>query len=112
MPRGNDGSDPCESGCHGGLDRWRWIMAMNHIWLNVAKHAEEAHGSAGNRAFANNMDVKAIRTEDVEEWTLTGIDANRDVVPIRALHTAELDDEYLRTSHLKTVDNVDYFHGG
>ena len=30
---------------------------------------------------------------------------------VGALHTTELGDKYLRTSHLKTVDNVDDFHG-
>jgi len=32
-------------------------------------------------------------------------------VAVGALHTTELGDKYLRTSHLKTVDNVDDFHG-
>ena len=64
-----------------------------------------------NRAFANDVDMKAFRAEHFEQWPETRIDADGDVVPVGALHAAELDDKYLRTSHLKTVDNVDYFHG-
>jgi hypothetical protein len=85
-------------------------MAVNDVWLYAAKHAEEAHSGAGNRALANDVDMKAFRAKHFEQRPQTGIDADRDVVPIGALHTAELDNKYLRTPHLKTVDNVNDFH--
>ena len=62
-------------------------------------------------ALADDVDMKAFRAEHCEEWPQTGINADGDVVPIGALHAAELHDKYLRTSHLKTVDNVNDFHG-
>jgi hypothetical protein len=85
-------------------------MAVNDVWLYTAKHAEEAHSGAGNRALANDVDMKAFRAKHVEQWPQTVIDADRDVVPVGTLHTAELDNKYLCTPHLKTVDNVNDFH--
>ena len=112
MPRRYDGSYSSEPCRHGGLQSRRWVMTVNDIRPHAMEYPEEAHGCTGNRPFANHLDMKAFRAEHFEERSLAGIDADRDIVPIGTLNATKLDDKYLRTSHLKTVDNVDYFHGG
>jgi hypothetical protein len=87
-------------------------VTVDYVWPEVAEDAEKTHCGAGDWALANDMDRKAFCAEHFEQRTHTAIGADGNVVPVGTLHAAKLEDEYLRTSHLQTVDNMNYFHAG
>jgi hypothetical protein len=86
-------------------------VAVNDVWLEFSEDAEEAHGCADHGTLANDVNMDAFRAKHLKQWAGVGIDTDRDVVPVGALYPAKLGYKRLRTSHLKTVDNVDDFHG-
>jgi len=110
MPRGDDGLDTSEPGCHSCLKCRRRIMAVNDVRPGLTEDPEKAQCCAGNRTLAYDVDMEAFCAKHFKKRSQTGVNANGDVMSFCALHTAELHDKYLRTSHLKTVDNVDDFH--
>jgi hypothetical protein len=85
-------------------------MAVNDVRPGLTEDPEKAQCCAGNRALAYDVDMEAFCAKHFKKRSQTGVNANRDVMSFCALYAAELHDKYLRTSHLKTVDNVDDFH--
>ncbi|MCU1318778.1 MAG: hypothetical protein JWP98_296 [Edaphobacter sp.] len=108
---GDDAFDTGEAGTDGGLQGWCRVVAVDDVWPGATELAQEAHEGAGEGSFAKDVDADALGTQDFAECSKIAVGADGHIVPVGALQAAELGDEYLRTTHFETVDDVNDLHG-
>ena len=106
----DDGACASEPRWNRSLQSGCGIVAVHDLGTKSAKFLQITQQSAGQRSFAEDEDRDSFLNEPFAQRAEDAVGDDRDVVAVLSLEAAELGDEGLRATHLKTVDDVNDLH--